>query len=469
MKITRATDIVYGALPPLEIQASNVQPVIPAHRYAARLSALRAKMAERNLDSVLVYADREHFWNFKYFLGYDPRFEEALLVINREDPSYVIMGNECLNLHVLSPIKVEPLLCQEFSLPNQPMDKYVPLEDLIRRAGVVSGARAGVIDWKMFTDAAGNVRRQVFAVPSFILNGVLRATGENGSVENATDMLIHSGYGLRIRHDADTIALMEYGASIASDAVRRQMEKLQPGVREGELVNEFNTFGLQHNLHPFALAGENAHKGLVCSSDYEIRLGDGLNLCIALEGGLSCRHGYVAKGPEDLKEEYRDYVEKLVKPYYAAVVSWYENMRIGTRGKEIYNMIQEIFPKEEYGWTLNPGHLGSNEEWQSSPFYPGSENEICSGMILQMDIIPQVGRYNGPNTEDGICIADAQLRRELEENYPDVYARMQLRRDYMINVIGIQLPEEVLPMSNLAGAFRPYMMNLDMGMKVAGK
>lgn len=90
-------------------------------------------------------------------------------------------------------------------------------------------------------------------------------------------------------------------------------------------------------------------------------------------------------------------------------------------------------------------------------------------MILQMDIIPQVGRYNGPNTEDGICIADALLRRELEEKYPDVYARMQARRDYMINVIGVQLPEEVLPMSNLAGAFRPYMMNLDMGMKVAGE
>lgn len=467
MKITRPEDIVYGALPYPEIEPATAQPVIPAYRYAQRLKAMREKMAERGLDCVLVYADREHFWNFKYFMGFDPRFEEGLLVINRADPSYLIMGNECLNLHALAPVPVKPLLCQEFSLPNQPMDKYVPMEELLKQAGVFSGAKIGIADWKMFTDAAGNVRKQSFAVPAFVLSAAVSAVGRDGSVESATDMLIHSGYGLRIRHDADTIALFEYGASIASDAARRQMDCLKPGMKEGELANEFKTYGLQHNLHPFALAGENSHKGLICSSDYEIRLGDGLNLCLALEGGLTCRHGYVAESVEDLKPEFRNYVDDVVKPYYAAVVSWYENMRIGVTGGEIYDMIQEIFPKEKYGWNLNPGHLGSNEEWQSSPFYKGSEYKVVSGMVLQVDIIPEVGGYNGPNVEDGMCVADEALRAELKEKYPDVYARMQARRDYLINVIGIQLPEEILPFSNIPGIFRPFMMNAEMGMKVA--
>lgn len=88
-------------------------------------------------------------------------------------------------------------------------------------------------------------------------------------------------------------------------------------------------------------------------------------------------------------------------------------------------------------------------------------------MIIQMDIIPRVDGYDEPNCEDGICLADAQLQAELQEKYPQVYARMMLRRKYMIEEIGIDLPEEVLPMSDLAAEFRPYMLNRDYGMIIA--
>ncbi|HZS93019.1 MAG TPA: hypothetical protein VFE42_36710 [Chloroflexota bacterium] len=32
-------------------------------------------------DALLVYVDREHFANLAYLTGFDPRFEEALLIL----------------------------------------------------------------------------------------------------------------------------------------------------------------------------------------------------------------------------------------------------------------------------------------------------------------------------------------------------------------------------------------------------
>lgn len=60
------------------------------------------------------------------------------------------------------------------------------------------------------------------------------------------------------------------------------------------------------------------------------------------------------------------------------------------------------------------------------------------------------------NCEDGICIADEGLQKELEENYPEVWERMKARKRYMKEEIGILLKPEVFPMSDIAGWFNPF-------------
>ena len=49
--------------------------------YAGRIDRLRARMAGRGYDRLVVYADREHSANLAYLTGFDPRFEEAILVV----------------------------------------------------------------------------------------------------------------------------------------------------------------------------------------------------------------------------------------------------------------------------------------------------------------------------------------------------------------------------------------------------
>src|ERR1700749_2824144 len=70
------------------------QPVIPAATYEARIAAARQRSAAAGYDVLLVYADREHFANLAYLTGFDPRFEEALLILVPGRPPQLLVGNE---------------------------------------------------------------------------------------------------------------------------------------------------------------------------------------------------------------------------------------------------------------------------------------------------------------------------------------------------------------------------------------
>ncbi len=161
----------------------------------------------------------------------------------------------------------------------------------------------------------------------------------------------------------------------------------------------------------------------------------------------------------ELPQDQKDYLGRVVYPYYNAVVAWLENLRINKTGKEIYPLIETVLPKEQYGWSLNPGHLTADEEWMSSPIYPGSENRIQSGMIFQIDIIPSVPGYTGVSAEDCIAIADEALRVRIQEEYPGLWKRILERREYITQTLNISLSDEFLPLSNTVGYLRPFLLN----------
>ena len=96
---------------------------------------------------------------------------------------------------------------------------------------------------------------------------------------------------------------------------------------------------------------------------------------------------------EQLPEKEQDYLKAVAIPYFQAVKTWLETIKIGINGNDLYEAVETVLPKEEYGWTLNPGHLCADEEWMSSPIYPQSEETLQSGMLFQIDIIPSVNGY----------------------------------------------------------------------------
>ena len=73
-------------------------------------------MSKRNLDFLIVFADREHFANLAFLTNLDPRFEEAMLILDKTGKRKLLLGNECMGYTGICPIPFEFELFQEFSL-----------------------------------------------------------------------------------------------------------------------------------------------------------------------------------------------------------------------------------------------------------------------------------------------------------------------------------------------------------------
>ncbi|MCX6067281.1 MAG: Xaa-Pro aminopeptidase, partial [Chloroflexi bacterium] len=60
------------------------------------------------------------------------------------------------------------------------------------------------------------------------------------------------------------------------------------------------------------------------------------------------------------------------------------------------------------------------------------------------------------NCEDTVAVADASLRAELKSNHPVLWARVQNRRKLMIEALGIELAEELLPLTDGTAYLPPF-------------
>jgi hypothetical protein len=119
-----------------------------------------------------------------------------------------------------------------------------------------------------------------------------------------------------------------------------------------------------------------------------------------------------------------------------------------------------------FGIGLNPGHLIHLDEWLHSPIYAGSTQELRAGMALQVDVIPAThSPYFSSNIEDGIALADEPMRRDFAARYPEAWARIEARRAFMRNSLGITLKSEVLPFSNLSAHLTPYLLSPNLALR----
>jgi hypothetical protein len=166
------------------------------------------------------------------------------------------------------------------------------------------------------------------------------------------------------------------------------------------------------------------------------------------------------RGADELPNHIGDYVERLVAPYFETVVEWYEALHIGQTGAALQEIVDRGLGDPFFGIFLNPGHQIHLDEWVNTPIGPGSPIELRSGMALQADIIPATGtEYFTTNIEDGVALADERLRREFRTRYPGAWQRIQARRAFMKDVLGIELAPEVMPFSNIPGYLPPFLLS----------
>ena len=272
--------------------------------------------------------------------------------------------------------------------------------------------------------------------------------------------------GMRAVNDVDQLAYFEAAASFSSQAVRNILFGIRAGMSEYEGMQLARLNGWPISMYPILLGGERTGLGLASPSHRKLRKGDPVTACIGLWGGNTSRAGFLAKDARDLPAGIRDYVERVVSPYFQSAVAWYETMGIGVTGGEIYDAVHRHVGDPFFGVKLNPGHLIHLDEWLSSPIWKDSEAKMKSGMALQLDIIPATGTaYWMSNVEDGIALADEKLRRSLAKKYPAAWKRIQGRRAFMTQKLGINLKPEVLPFSNIPCYLPPFWLSPRMAMR----
>ena len=422
-----------------------------------RKEKVLARMHERNLDQLIIYGDVEHGSNFMYLTGYFTRFEESLLVIQREGQMTLVLGNESLNKAEKARMKARGIHVPQFSLPNQPDKRKKTMKELLKEAGIGNGKRIGIVGWKNFASTIEDGKK-MFDLPEFIMAAIRSLVAENAIITNETDLFIGEN-GIRTTNNANEIAHYEYGASLASDCVLDAMNQVTEDVSELKLGDCLMRNGQYTSVVTIAAAGERFVKGNMFPTTNTVKTGDSISLTVGYYGGLSSRTGMAVETEEDLPDGQKDYLEKVAVPYFKAYVSWLELVKIGMKGKEIFQMVDEVLPRDVYGWTLCPGHLTAEEEWMSSPIYEESEERLKSGMIFQIDIIPSIRGYVGVGAESTVLLASDQLKEELQKLYPEMFERMLKRKAYLEEVLGIRVSDDVLPMCSTVAYLRPYLLN----------
>lgn len=433
----------------------DLPPKLTLPELEARLAALRAAATRAGYDAIVVYGDREHAANLHWLTGFDPRFEEAVLIVTPGD-ALLLAGNECLAYTAVSPLVAAGVVrtghCSSLSLPSQPRGGR-RLADWLADM-LATDDRVGAVGWKWFGPDEVDDPATTLDIPVFLADPLRRLAGR---VENATPLMMHPAHGLRARVDAAEIARLEFANHMAAAALKRMVFALREGMTDLQAVEAARVGGLPLGCHTTFAVGD--APGLCGPSGVHLAPGQPVSFNICHWGANICRAGWLARSGADLPVAARDYVERFVAPYVTAMSDWCGMMRPGVAGGYVWSHMTAALPVATFGVTLNPGHLIGLDEWVSSPIREGSTDPLASGMAMQMDVIPGHPVYGSTRMEDGYVIADAGLRQVLERDFPNVARRCAARARFMREVIGMEVPETLLPLADTCGIVAPYLFD----------
>jgi hypothetical protein len=460
--VTRPIQLAEVGMPPLDV--AETLPAVAAAEFEARIAALLAAV---DVDQVIVYGDREHAASLVFLCNLDPRFEEVLLVLGRGRRT-LLLGKEDIGYIPIVPIEVDVILCPTLSLMGIDRSGGPTVEQALRDAGVSAGDRIGVVGWKTLAPEESSGKFTPIFAPAFMVDTLREIAGSPELVVDVTAALTSPRSGLRSFCSADQIAVFEWGASRCAAYVMEVLRAARPGVSERDAFRGVPWGGEPLSYHPVFSSGADVAVGLRSPSSRQLEKGDAAIVGIGLWGGNCARGGVVAASESDLRSQSDGYLEVLAVPYWRAMATWYESLELGAPGGDIFRTITELLDGEAFASSLNPGHLIHYEEWLDSPIRAGSTDPIASGMVIQSDIIPTGIRPGWTaNCEDTVAIGDAKLRSEIESRHPELWSRITARRAFMRDRLGIDVRDEVLPLTPTPAYFPPFWLDLDRALAYA--
>jgi len=430
------------------------RPAIPAATYDLRCRRVYERAGK---DWLFVYADREHNANILHLTGFDPRFEEAILMLGPGGRRVIVAGNECLSFTAISPLPgVETRLAQSLSLMGQDRTKAPRLADVLAEVGIGKGHSMGIVGWKYLEPEEWGDAAPGYVLPHYMVLLLAKLIGGLDGLSDATAVLMHPETGDRAIVDVDQLAAFEWASTRASLAVQRMVANARLGRSEIEAASFAGYAGEPMSCHLMFSSGnadETIH-GLNSPRARVLGKGDGVTAAVGYWGSLSSRAGLLDDSNEAFVE--------VAKGYFSGLLAWYETADIGVTGGTLFDAVSDRLGQAGLRSTLNPGHLVSYDEWSNSPVRPGSNERIRSGMPFQIDVIPTpVPAGTALNCEDTVAFADAGLRQELAQKHPETWQRIEARRAFMRDELGVTLKDSILPFSSIPLCLAPLWLTPD--------
>lgn len=441
------------------VKAEDV-PILNEKDYQDRIKRLVTLANEKDADltHLLVYGDREHYANLTYLCGFDPRFEEALLLINlKQDISPIlVVGMEGMLYADIVPLPHKRVLYESFGLMGQTRGNSPQLKEIYDDAGIDSSSKVGILGWKGYTAEETPAPERRIEIPNYIVEELTEIVPRECLV-NRNDLLMSNDYGLRQDLDHKELVLFEIASSKVAYSIFNVIKNLRPGITEME-ASEYLAFdGLPLFTHPNINFGIQNVRYALASPTYHKKLewGEPIGIGGGYRRSQCHRFGIFAKDKDDLPDGFN----RFIRTYFLAMAAWFETIGIGVSGGEMYDAVLDVLGSyEEFGVSLNPGHQIHLDEWNNTIFYEGSKSVVTSGMALQADMIALPSKHEyGAHLEDGIIVADEAMREQIRNHAPSSWERIVRRRAFMKDVLGINLKDEILPVSDMTGVYFPYM------------
>ena len=392
-----------------------------------------------------------------FLSGFEPRFEEAFLLLGANGQRLLITGNESESYAAITRLPgMTVLRRQTLSLMAQDRTQQPRLVDCLRDAGLWPGDSIGFVGWKYLEpEEDEDFSKRVFRAER-LCQMFRRIVGTTGRIGDATAILMHPEMGLRAAIDADQIAAFEWAATRCSLAVWRIVSGVREGDSEFDAVARMAYAGDPLNVHTmFASASPGATiVGLRSPTGRRLQRGDGVTTAIGHWGALSSRAGLFDIG--------NDGFLKRAGGYFEALVAWYDAAGIGVTGGDLHAAIVDRLAVAGLASLLNPGHLTGHEEWMHSPVRPGCPDPAALWHAVPIDVIPSpMPAGQALNCEDPVTLADADLCAELNAKHPDCFARIEARRAFMREGLGIDVKPSILPLSSTPLYLPPFWLKPD--------
>ena len=442
-------------------EEEEIQVELSKDVYLERNEELVLRMRSKGLDFVVIYGNREHFANMEYFTKYDCRFEEALYIVAKDGSKTIVVGNEGIVYSSEIPFDLSRVVYKPFSLQGQDRHDSPRLHEIFGKANIGTGSAVGVVGFKYFEPGQVDDPLRSFDVPEYIMLELYRAVSKE-NVINFTEEItgLPSGVRMQIRR-AEEVAVINYQAIRAANVIKRMIKNLRPGISEIELSRLAQADFSPTQMFPFInLTEESVARALRSPSSTQVlELGSVMGLCYSKRGSLCSKVG-VAAYDRDSMGLLKENLETFYMQHWLSVAAWYETVRVGVTGGEIYDKVMSYVGDAKFNVSLNPGHYIGMDEWVNSNVFEGSDIPVLSGSHLQSDIIAtSKSPVMTSICEDTVIVADENLRAKIAGEYPDLQKTIETRQARMRQVLNINVSDDLLPMSNFCGVMFPFLLN----------